>query len=94
MKDPFSLASYPLLLAELRPATILEIGSFLGGSAIWMADMMAVQGVDGRVYSFDVITDRINVTHPRVGFKWADATNRPHLTRHGWPACPTCGLAF
>ena len=73
MKDPFSLASYPLLVFDVRPATIIEIGAFTGGSAIWLADMMQIQGIDGRVYSFDLEVDRIKASHPRVQFRWANS---------------------
>lgn len=73
MKDPFSLASYPLLIFELAPATIIEIGAFNGGSATWLADMMEIQGIDGRVYSHEINVERITAKHPRVQFKRADS---------------------
>jgi cephalosporin hydroxylase len=75
MKDPFSLATYPLLISELRPATVIEIGAYAGGSACWMADMLTALGIDGRVYSFDINVKRIEVQHPGVEFKWADAND-------------------
>lgn len=75
MKDPFSLASYPLLIQELRPATIIELGAYSGGSAFWLADMFEIHGIDGRIYSFDINMERIAAKHPRVEFKWADSKN-------------------
>jgi len=75
MKDPFSLASYPLLIHELKPATIIELGAYIGGSALWLADMLEIHGIDGRIYSFDIEVDRITAKHPRVEFKWADSRN-------------------
>ena len=34
------MAMYQMLLWELKPKTIIEIGSGTGGSAVWMADLM------------------------------------------------------
>ncbi len=74
-KDPFDLALYPLLLWELRPATIIELGAFKGGSALWMADLLDLFEIDGHVYSHDVDTDRITAEHERVTFVRADCTD-------------------
>lgn len=74
-KDPFDLALYPLLLWELRPATIIELGAFRGGSALWMADLLETFGIDGHVHSFDVDTDRITARHERVTFTRADCND-------------------
>jgi cephalosporin hydroxylase len=76
LKDPFDLALYPLLLWELKPATIIEIGSFAGGSAVWLADLLGAMGLDGRVYSFDIDPGRVVARHERVTFAHADS-HRP-----------------
>ncbi len=73
LKDPFDLALYPLLLWDLRPATIIEIGSFAGGSAVWLADLMGAMGIDGRVHSFDIDPERVVASHERVTFAYADS---------------------
>src|SRR5271166_2578243 len=67
LKDPFDLALYPLLLWQLKPRTIIEIGSKSGGSALWFADQLNNLQIDGHVYSVDIVrvTD---VKHPRVTF--------------------------
>jgi cephalosporin hydroxylase len=39
-KTVFDYAMLPMLLWELKPATVFEIGSGAGASAIWMADTM------------------------------------------------------
>ncbi len=39
-KNPFDLALYSLLISKILPATIIEIGSASGGSAVWLADQM------------------------------------------------------
>ena len=37
-KDPMQIAAYPMLIYELQPKTIIELGALKGGSAIWLAD--------------------------------------------------------
>lgn len=83
LKDPFDLALYPLLLWNLKPRTIIEIGSFAGGSACWFGDQLNSLGIDGHVHSFD-IRRPAGVSHPRVTFWEADgrdlaATITPEL---------------
>lgn len=73
MKDPFSLAAYPLVVQEVRPRTIIEIGAYHGGSALWLADLLDVFGIDGHVHAFDHDLSRIGVEDPRVTFRRADS---------------------
>ena len=42
-KSPFDFALYSLLLWQVKPATIFEIGSKQGGSALWLADTCRTQ---------------------------------------------------
>lgn len=67
IKNPFDFALYPLLLWNLKPKTIIEIGSYSGGSAVWFGDLLNNFGIDGHVYSID-IRKVTTVTHPRVTF--------------------------
>jgi len=80
LKDPYDLAIVPLLLWELKPATVIELGAYLGGSAIWMADLLGTMGVHSRVYSFDIDVRRIRARHPQVEFIQADLTRLETLT--------------
>lgn len=54
MKHPMDFALYTRLIWELKPKTIFEIGSFHGGSAIWMRDLLKTFDIDGRIISVDV----------------------------------------
>ena len=82
MKDPFSLASYPMLLQELRPRTVIELGAFQGGSAVWLADLLDVFEVaDSSVHSFDIDTALIRADHPSVTFHYADSTRPETYSR-------------
>lgn len=54
MKTVFDFALYPMMLSELRPRTIFEIGSGLGASALWLADHLALLGLQSQVHSVDI----------------------------------------
>lgn len=54
MKDPFALAVVPQLLWELKPRTIIELGSYKGASALWMADLLRQYNCESRVLSLDI----------------------------------------
>jgi cephalosporin hydroxylase len=67
LKNPFDMALYPRLIWELKPRTIIEIGSKSGGSALWMGDLLNTFGIDGHILSVDIV--RVDqVSHPRVTF--------------------------
>ena len=53
-KNPFDLALYLKLLQQVRPRTIIEIGSFEGGSACWLSDQCTALGLDTQVISLDI----------------------------------------
>lgn len=69
-KTAFDFALYPALLWELRPATIIELGSGQGGSAVWMADLLRSMGAKGRVLSIDLVPPA--VSDPDVTFIGGD----------------------
>ncbi len=52
-KDPMQIAAYPMLIYELQPKIIIELGALKGGSAIWLADQLELFGIEGKVYSVD-----------------------------------------
>lgn len=55
MKNPDDLTLYHQLLWYLKPATIIELGSFSGGSGLWIADTLQLLGLqDSQVYSMDI----------------------------------------
>jgi cephalosporin hydroxylase len=77
LKTVFDFAIYPALIAELRPRTVFEIGSGLGGSAVWFADNMALCGVDGRVHSVDLV--KVETQHQGVSFYQGDCGDPERL---------------
>lgn len=78
IKTPFDLALYTRLIWELQPKTILELGSYQGGSGLWFADHMSVLcDVPGGVHSFDLHTQCIheNAKHPLLTFHHVDLSD-------------------
>ncbi len=53
-KNPFDLALYTMVLSEVAPKTIIEIGSQAGGSAYWFWAQSRAVGLESRVFSFDI----------------------------------------
>ncbi len=64
-KDPFDVVLYQELIGRLRPATILEVGTKDGGSAVWFADQQAAHGIAARVVTVDVADPPV-LDDPRV----------------------------
>lgn len=75
IKTPFDLALYTRLIWELQPSTILELGSYQGGSGLWFADHMSMLSENpGEVHSFDLHTKCIHESakHPLLTFHQVD----------------------
>ena len=68
-KTAFDFTMLPMLLAELKPATVFEIGSGAGASARWMADTIRSFGHGGRIYSVDInpVTETYDGVHFLAG---------------------------
>lgn len=69
LKCPNDLWAYHDILVRVRPKTILEMGTFAGGSALWFAflmDMLQIEG--GRVFTVDISDEHLSpiVKHPRI----------------------------
>ena len=65
-KTAFDLVIYSMLLQEIKPDIIIELGSGSGGSAIWLADTASMLGFDTHVYSFDI--NKPSIEHDNVTF--------------------------
>lgn len=73
VKNPLDLWMYQELIFRLAPSTIIETGTFLGGSALFMADLLELQGV-GRVISVD-LDPREQPEHYRVHYIKGDSVS-------------------
>ena len=58
-KTAYDLGIYQMILWELKPKTIIEIGSGEGGSAIWMADLMKAYNLECKIISIDIVPPKM-----------------------------------
>ena len=83
IKNPFDLALYTMLLSQLRPRTIIEIGSASGGSGLWLGGQSKALGLDAQVFSFDISPvegrDRDNVTFGLANIENLGESNIPAI---------------
>ncbi|MGF1494252.1 MAG: CmcI family methyltransferase [Microcoleaceae cyanobacterium] len=56
------LSIYPMLICELQPKTIIELGSCSGASAVWLTDQLKIFNIEGQVYSIDIDPSLLNET--------------------------------
>ena len=54
VKLPFDVTNYQLLLHDLKPDLILEIGTFKGGSSLFFADFLSSMSTDFEIHTIDV----------------------------------------
>ena len=69
IKSPFDYVIYQMIIEEVKPDLIIEIGSFEGGSALYLADLLELHG-KGEIHTID-IEDRIDERakgHKRIKF--------------------------
>ena len=79
-KTSFDLILYWMILQEVKPDVIIELGSGEGGSAIWLADMVDALGLDTHIYSYDI--NKPKLTHKRVTFIEYDLMEINSLPKH------------
>ena len=86
LKTTYDMAILHMLLWELKPKTIIEIGSGSGASAEYMKDTTEAFGLDTTIYSFDIAppatTDRIQFLYADCNdldtFRGVDYSKLPH----------------
>jgi len=71
-KTVFDFTLYSMMIWDIKPATILEIGSGpTGGSAIWMADLCKMYGLNTKIISVDI--NPPNASYEGVNFIKGDS---------------------
>lgn len=70
--NPLDLANYLALIGQIKPAAVIEIGSFEGGRTEWLADTMSNLGLPVRVISVDLVAPS-HATAPGVEIRQGDA---------------------
>lgn len=82
IKDPFDYLLYQMIINEVKPDLIIEIGTNHGASALYMADMLDLLG-NGTIHTIDIHEYDMHplvLTHPRIkrflgGFETYDLKN-------------------
>lgn len=54
MKDPMTLTIYQQLIQDIKPKTIIEFGTYEGGSALWMKDVCKSLLLDTKIITIDI----------------------------------------
>jgi len=73
---------YQSIMNSIKPRTIIEMGSYLGGSAVWFADMMKAMELKCHVYTVELLEHLVKPvakTHPGVTCITGDANNIKNL---------------
>lgn len=68
IKCPFDYVIYQMLLFDIKPDLIIEIGTNHGGAALYMANMLDIIG-EGEIHTIDIKEYEINdlvKDHPRI----------------------------
>jgi cephalosporin hydroxylase len=73
-KTVYDLAIYTMLMDELRPATIIELGSGAGGSALLFADLCTSLGLSTHIISVDKEAVQ-KLSDPRITFIQSDCAD-------------------
>jgi cephalosporin hydroxylase len=69
VRCPFDYVIYQMIICELRPDLVIEIGTHAGGGALYLADLMNNIGF-GVVHTIDIKNqaDELVRKHPRIKF--------------------------
>src|SRR5689334_2384401 len=65
-KTVYDFSLYTMMLWELKPQTIFELGSGTGSSAVWFADLLKTFGIESHVQSVDL--KQVKLQHAGVSF--------------------------
>jgi cephalosporin hydroxylase len=79
LKCPLDLWIYQEICHEIRPDVIIETGTHLGGSALFMAHMMDLLG-KGEVVTIDT-NPAVRPAHPRVRYVLGSSVDEAPLAR-------------
>ena len=74
-KCPLDLWIYQELLVRMKPEFVIETGTFVGGSALYIASIMDLLGV-GQVISVDLTPRDDRPEHPRISYLTGSSIDR------------------
>ncbi len=87
-KLPIDMWIYQELLYRVRPRLVVETGSYLGGSALYLAQMMDLMGIDGAVLSIDIEALPGRPSHPRISYAHGSSVD-PEIVERVWAVAAT-----
>jgi cephalosporin hydroxylase len=67
-KCPFDITMYQMIINEIKPDLIIEIGTFKGGGALYFADLLDIIG-KGEIHTINIIEDVDDpqiINNPRI----------------------------
>lgn len=67
-KTPADLWVYQELLHEVQPSAVIELGTYEGGTACYLATVLEAIGLPARVLSVDIADSPNKGGHPRVDY--------------------------
>lgn len=68
VKNPFDYVIYQMIINEVKPDLIIEIGTNYGGTSLYMADLLDIIG-NGIIHTMDVqeyVNNDLVKSHPRI----------------------------
>jgi cephalosporin hydroxylase len=74
-KCPLDLWIYQEIIAEIQPDLIIETGTHMGGSALFMAHMLDIVG-KGEIITIDVRETSPRPAHPRIRYITGSSADR------------------
>jgi cephalosporin hydroxylase len=82
IKCPFDYVLYQMIISEIQPDLIIEIGTNKGGSALYLADLLELNGF-GELHTIDLQENKEDIklhSHPRIkvfkeGYSGYDTSN-------------------
>lgn len=54
IRCPFDYVIYQMIIGEVRPDLIIEIGSHEGGGAMYLSDLMKAYNIEGEIHTIDI----------------------------------------
>ena len=54
IRCPFDYVIYQMIIGEVRPDLIIEIGSHKGGGAIYLSDLLKAYNISGEIHTIDI----------------------------------------
>lgn len=94
LKPPFDWIVMQDIIQETAPRLIVELGSFEGGFALWMAHLSDAMRLDVKIVGVDLTDRPTQVKHPKLRWVIGDATSDEVVERVAELAAGERGLVI